>query len=202
VERAKIAVLASGNGSNLQAMIDAVDSGRINAEIAVVISDIGEANALRRARKAGIKAVFADPGEFRAADEFDGELMSRLERCRVKLVCLAGYMRILTPAFVRRYKGRIMNIHPALLPAFKGSKAIKDAFEYGVKVTGCTVHFVTEELDSGPVITQKTVTVCDDDTLETLTEKIHEAEHEIYPQAIEWFLEGRLKVDGRKVTRS
>lgn len=194
-----IAVFASGRGTNLQAIIDAVKAAKIKATISCVIGDRKDAFALERARKAGIEAIYIRPKDFSSREEFDKEAIKHLEGHNVELVVLAGFMRLLSDYFVARYKNRIMNIHPALLPSFKGTEGIKDAWGYGVKVTGPTVHFVTEELDAGPIIIQKPVAIEEDDTPETLEEKIHKAEHEIYPEAIRLFVEGKLKVEDRKV---
>ncbi len=194
-----IAVLCSGNGSNLQAIIDKADSGGINAKIAVVVSDNKDAFALNRAKKAGIETLALDPKDFSSREDFDGEIIKNLRKRKVELVVLAGYMRLLSDSFIKKYKNRVMNIHPSLLPSFKGTHGIKDALEYGAKVTGPTVHFVDEKLDHGPIILQKTVEVRDDDTEESLLERVHNEEHKIYPEAIKLFVEGRLKINGRRV---
>jgi phosphoribosylglycinamide formyltransferase-1 len=194
-----IAVLVSGSGTNLEAIIDAVKSGYIKAKIAIVVSDNKEAYALERAKKAGIETLFLDPRAFKSKEDFDKEIIKNLEKRKVELVCLAGYMRVLTPYFVKEYKNRIVNIHPALLPSFKGVNGVKDALDYGVKITGPTVHFVTEKVDSGPIIAQSTVLVKDDDTEDSLRERIHKEEHKIYTKAIKDFVEDKLKVVGRRV---
>jgi phosphoribosylglycinamide formyltransferase-1 len=194
-----IAVFVSGSGTNLQAIIDAVNSGYINAKIAIVISDKGDAYALERAKKAGIETLFMDPKIFKSKEDYDKAIIKYLKDQNVELICLAGYMRVLTPHFVRVFKDRIMNIHPALLPSFKGVNGVKDALDYGVKVTGPTVHFVTEEVDAGPIIMQSAIGVKDDDTEDSLREKVHEEEHRIYPRAIKDFVEGKLEVRGRRV---
>jgi phosphoribosylglycinamide formyltransferase-1 len=165
-----IAIFVSGSGTNLQAIIDAVKSGYIKAKIALVVSDNKQAYALERAKKAGIQTLCLDPKASDSKLNFDKELIKNLKKQNVELVILAGYMRVLTPYFVKEYKDRIMNIHPALLPSFKGLNGIKDALDYGVKVTGPTVHFVTEEVDSGPIIAQAVVEVEDDATEDTLRE--------------------------------
>ncbi len=193
----KIAVLCSGNGTNLQAIIDGVKSGEIPAEIALVVSDNKGAFALKRARDAGIETFVLDPKNFKSREDFDKEVLKALKKKDVKLVVLAGFMRLLSPYFIREYKNRILNIHPALLPSFKGTHGVRDAVEYGVKVSGVTVHFVDEKLDHGPIILQKAVEVKEDDTEETLWERIHEEEHKLYPEAIKLFAEGRLKIEGR-----
>ena len=194
-----IAVLCSGNGTNLQAIIDSVKSGYIPAPVKLVVSDKKKAFALVRAKSANIKTIVLDPKDYKTREAFDKELLGHLKEEKISLVVLAGYMRLLSRTFVKEYRNRIMNIHPALLPSFKGTHGVRDALEYGVKLTGPTVHFVDEELDSGPVILQKAVEVKDDDTEETLLERVHAEEHKIYPQAIKLFVEGRLKVEGRKV---
>jgi phosphoribosylglycinamide formyltransferase-1 len=194
-----IAVLCSGNGSNLQAIIDSVKKGRIRAKIALVASDNKDAFALTRAKKALIETLVLDPRLFKSRDDFDKELTANLKKRDVGLVVLAGFMRLMSPYFIKEYKLRIMNIHPALLPSFKGTHGIRDALAYGVKVTGPTVHFVDEELDHGPIILQRAVEVRDDDTETTLLERVHREEHKIYPEAIKLFAEGRLKVEGRTV---
>lgn len=197
-----IAVLVSGRGTNLQAIINAVKSGYIKAKIALVVSDNKQAYALARAKKAAIETLFLDPKAFNSKEDFDREIIKNLKKQSVGLVCLAGYMRVLSPYFVREYKDKIINIHPALLPSFKGVNGVKDALGYGVKITGPTVHFVTDKVDSGPIIAQAAVKVRDDDTEETLRERIHKEEHKIYPNAIKNFIEGKLKIIGRKVVGS
>ena len=194
-----IAVLVSGNGTNLQAIIDAVKSGYIKAKIALVLSDNKQAHALERAKKAGIEAFFVDPKAYKSKEDFDKEIIKNLKERGVELVVLAGYMRLLTPNFVRKYKDRIMNVHPALLPSFKGLNGVKDALDQGVRVTGPTVHFVTEKVDSGPIIAQAAVEVEGSDTEDTLREKVHKEEHRIYPEAIKDFVEGKLRIKGKKV---
>ncbi len=194
-----IAVFASGRGTNLQAIIDAVNRGEIKAVISLVISDRSDAKALDRAKKAGIETAYINPRDFSSREEFDKQAINYLEKNNVGLIVLAGFMRFLSPYFVNRYRNRIMNIHPALLPAFKGTSGIKDAWNYGVKITGPTVHFINEDLDAGPIILQKPVMIDQTDTLKSLEEKIHRAEHQIYPEAVKLFVEGRLSVEGRMV---
>jgi phosphoribosylglycinamide formyltransferase-1 len=193
-----IGVLISGRGSNLQAIIDACARGDITGRIAVVISNKPDAYGLERARKAGIEAMVI-PSKGRERTDFERELSEALESRCVELVCLAGFMRVLSPYFVRRFKHRIMNIHPALLPSFPGEDAQGQAFSYGVKVAGCTVHFVDEGVDTGQVIVQTPVEVREDDTADTLSARILEQEHRAYPRAIQLFAEGRLQINGRKV---
>ena len=193
----KLAVLCSGRGTDLQSIIDAIKSGDLNAEISVVLTDKPNVKALERAEKAGIKNICVDRKKFDNRADFEAELLKNLEG--VDLVVLAGFMRILSPNFVRRYEGRLMNIHPSLLPSFPGAHAHRDALNYGVKVSGCTVHFVDEGTDSGPIILQAAVEVREDDTEESLSARILEQEHIIYPQAIKLFVEGKLKIVGRQV---
>ncbi|WP_303815543.1 phosphoribosylglycinamide formyltransferase [Selenomonas ruminantium] len=195
----KLGVLCSGRGTDLQSIIDAIDAGQVPAEIAIVLTD-KEAYALERARKAGIEAVCVDRKQFAGREPFEKALIEKLEAAGVTLVVLAGFMRILTPYFVGHFAGRIMNIHPALLPSFPGAHAHRDVLAYGVKVSGCTVHFVDEGTDSGPIIMQAAVPVLDDDTEETLGARVLKEEHRIYPECIRLYCEGKLKVEGRKVT--
>ncbi|MEA3328628.1 MAG: phosphoribosylglycinamide formyltransferase [Candidatus Omnitrophota bacterium] len=194
-----IAVFASGRGTNLQAIIDVAKADEIKADLSLVISDRKDSGALEKARSAGIEAVYINPQDFSSREDFDKETITYLEKYKIELVVLAGFMRIVSPYFIGKYRNRIMNVHPALLPSFIGTRGIKDAWDYGVKVTGPTVHFVTEDLDSGPIILQKPVIIEDEDTIKTLEEKIHKAEHEIYPRAVKLFIENRLKVEGRRV---
>lgn len=194
-----LGVLCSGRGTDLQSIIDAIGRGEISAEIAIVLTDTPDAYALTRAEKAGIKAVCIDRKKFDGRQPFEEALVKALDEAGVTLVVLAGFMRILTPYFVRHFAGRIMNIHPALLPSFPGAHAHRDVLAYGVKVSGCTVHFVDEGTDSGPIILQAAVPVLDDDTEETLGARVLEQEHIIYPKAIQLYCEGKLEVDGRHV---
>ena len=194
-----IAVLCSGGGTNLQVIIDKVASGYIPANIAIVISDKADAFALERAKKAGIDTLVLDKKDFKSTEDFDKKIIEGLNKKNVGLVVLAGFMRLLGPRFIEEYRNRIINVHPALLPSFKGTRGIKDAFEHGVKVTGVTVHFVDEKLDNGPVIAQVPVEIKEGDTEEVLLERIHKEEHRILPEAIKFFVEGNLKIEGRKV---
>jgi len=195
----RIAVLVSGRGSNLQAIIDSIENGYLHAQISIVISDISDAYALVRAKTHGINAVHIDPKSFDSKESYETEILRVLDSHNVQLVLLAGYMKILGKPLLNAYKNRIVNIHPALLPAFPGLHAQEQAFKHGVKVAGCTVHFVDEELDGGPIILQKCVEVKEDDTAQTLSERILEQEHKIYPEAIKLFAENKLRIDGRKV---
>lgn len=195
----RLGVLASGRGSNLQAIIDASEVGKIDATVAIVISDVAEAYALERARKHGIEAAFVDLRVHNTSEGFDAAMIDLLRKREVELVCLAGFMRLLSPHFVREYRNRMMNIHPALLPAFPGLHAQRKALQYGAKFSGCSVHFVDEGVDTGPIITQAVVPVLDDDTDESLSARILTYEHKIYPRAIQLFAEGRLEIRGRRV---
>jgi len=195
----RIAVFASGFGSNLQALIDFSKNDDLNGEIVLVFSNKSSAYALQRARDNGIKAVFLDPVQFKTRGELDERIAGILEEEKIDLVVLAGYMMLIGQNIVKKFKNRIINIHPALLPSFKGTHGIKDAFDYGVKVTGVTVHFVDEGLDSGPIILQQAVEVSESDTAEVLEEKIHTAEHKLYPLAVKYFCADRIKIIGRKV---
>ena len=195
----RIGVLASGRGSNLQAIIDAIEAGKLDCRLAVVVSDRPEAQALERARKHGTEAVFMAPKGYPNRDAFDQAVLAILAEHQVELVCLAGYMRVLSPMFVRALPGQIMNIHPALLPSFPGLHAQRQALQYGVKLSGATVHFVNEGVDTGPIICQVAVPVREDDTEETLAARILEQEHQLYPRAIRLYAEGRLSIIGRRV---
>lgn len=195
----RIAVLASGRGSNLQAIIDGVENGLIPAEIAVVVSDNPQAKALRIAESHGIENAVFPREDYPNKESFNLALVDFLKKKEVDLVCLAGYMRIVGPAFVRVFPNRIINIHPSLLPSFPGLDGQKQALEYGVKVSGCTVHFVDEGMDTGPIIAQRTVPVYEDDTEESLSLRILEQEHQLYPLVIRHIALGNVRIDGRKV---
>ena len=194
-----IGVLVSGSGTNLLAIIEAVNTGKIDGLIRIVISDKYDAFALRRARFYNIKTNSINPEGFDSREGYDKEIVSILKEKEIELVVLAGYMKRLSPYFINAYKNKIMNIHPALLPSFPGLHVQKKAIDYGVKVSGCTVHFVDEGLDSGPIILQKAVKVKEDDTEETLTKRILKEEHKLYFHAIQLFAQGRLTINGRKV---
>jgi phosphoribosylglycinamide formyltransferase-1 len=193
-----IGVLVSGRGSNLQALIDASKRGELGGAIGVVFSNVETAPGLERARRAGIPVAFRDH-RGRTREAFDAEVVSILHAHGVELVCLAGYMRLLSPVFLRAFPGRILNVHPALLPAFPGKGAQRQALEHGVKVSGATLHLVNEDLDAGPILAQEAVAVLEGDTEETLAARILEAEHRIYPRAVRAMLEGRVSVSGRRV---
>jgi phosphoribosylglycinamide formyltransferase-1 len=198
-----IGVLASGRGSNLQAIIEAVETGTLQARIALVISNKRDAQALERARRHGIPDVFLDSKLYvhqpDSREAYDRAILDALRKHEVELVLLAGYMKIVTPVLIQAYPDRIMNIHPSLLPAFPGLDVQRKALEWGVKIAGCTVHFVTEGVDEGPIIIQAAVPVFNDDTAETLSARILAEEHKIYPRAVQLYAEGLLQVDGRRV---
>ena len=194
-----IGVLISGRGSNLQAIIDAIAGGRLNARIGVVISNRADAYGLERAGRAGIETIVMPHKLFGDRADYDRALASELEARGVELVCLAGFMRLLGPAFIDRFPNAVLNIHPSLLPAFPGLDAQRQAFEHGVKVSGVTVHFVTPDLDGGPIIRQEAVPVLDDDTAESLASRILEVEHRVYPDAVQLVLERNWSLDGRRV---
>ena len=196
----KIAVFVSGNGSNLQALIDAEEKdGLSGGKLTLVVSDNPEAFALKRAEEAGIKTFVLKAKGFASREEYDKRILDELKAAEIDLVVLAGFMRVLSPVFIEEYRTRILNIHPALLPSFKGTCGIKDAFDYGVKITGVTVHLVEEDLDTGPVVLQESVRVEQYDTMESLEEKIHREEHKLYPLAVSLFAGGKVKMNGRKV---
>lgn len=199
----RIGVLASGRGSNLQAIIDAREAGMLRAEIAVVLSNKQDAQALERARQHDIIDVFLDPKPFAGQPDsrqaYDRQVLEILRKHDVELVALAGYMRIVTPVLLAAYPYRMMNIHPSLLPAFPGLDAQRQTLDWGAKVSGCTVHFVTEGVDEGPIILQATVPVQEDDTPETLSLRILAEEHRIYPRALQLYADGRLRIEGRRV---
>ena len=199
MNKVKIGVLVSGSGSNLQSIIDQIEQGRLQAEIKVVISNNPKAYALERAARRHLAVQVVSQLDFQKREDFDRQMTAALQACDVELVVLAGFMRVLTPLFLGSFPGRIMNIHPALLPAFPGLHVQQQALDYGVKFTGCTVHFVDEGVDTGPIIIQAVVPVFDDDTADTLAARILREEHRIYPQAIQLYAEGRLVVRGRKV---
>jgi phosphoribosylglycinamide formyltransferase-1 len=197
MEIPRIGILISGRGSNMSALIDATRDGRLPAEIAVVVSNVGSAAGLANASDRGVETlVISHKG--RPRDEHDAEIAAELRQRDVRLVCLAGYMRLVSPRLVHSYPNRILNIHPSLLPAFPGLDAQRQALEYGVKTTGCTVHIVDEELDHGPIIMQRAVEVLDDDTVETLSARILAQEHLIYPLAAAMVLSPGFRVEGRR----
>lgn len=195
-----IGILLSGRGSNFEAIADSIKSGKLRAEIAIVISNRADAPGLESARRRGLNAQLI-PSKGRVREEHDAEVVAALKQAGVDLICLAGYMRLLSPEFVRAFPNRIINIHPSLLPAFPGMDAQKQALEYGVKVTGCTVHFVDEHLDHGPIILQQTVPVLESDDVHTLSARILEQEHAAYSEAIALVLSGEVEVRERRVVR-
>lgn len=198
----RIGVLGSGQGSNFVALAQASANGEIPAEVVLVISDVPEAGILARARERNIPARFIPPGRFRTRLEEEPEraYVAALREAQVDLVALAGFMRVLKDEFLAAFAGRMVNIHPSLLPSFPGLEAWKQALDHGVKVTGCTVHFVDSGVDSGPIIGQQTVPVLDDDTPESLHQRIHVAEHELYPRCVAAIASGQIQVSGRRVT--
>ena len=193
--------MISGRGSNLQAVIDAVAAGRLDATIAVVISNKADAGGLERARRAGIETLHIDHRRYSSREAFDMAVVAELRSRDVSLVCLAGFMRLLSAAFVEAFPNRILNIHPSLLPSFPGLDGQRQAWEYGVKVSGATVHIVTPELDAGPIVRQAVVPVHDDDTPAELAARILKEEHRIYPEAIAAMLAGGWRIEGRRFIR-
>jgi phosphoribosylglycinamide formyltransferase-1 len=194
-----IGVLISGSGTNLQAIIDAIEAGKLDAKIEVVLSNKADAYGLVRARNHGIAVEVLNHRNFSSREDYDQAVIAVLQARGVQLVVLAGFMRLLSPGFIKTYSNRVMNIHPALLPSFPGLNVQQRAVDHGVRFSGCTVHFVNEECDEGPIIIQAVVPVFAVDTGETLAARILEQEHRIYPRAIQLYAEGRLKVVGRKV---
>lgn len=199
VTQRNIAVLISGRGSNLQAIIDATRDGHLDARIALVVSNRADADGLTRAQEAGIATLVRDHKAYATRDAYEAVLVEDLKARDVRLVCLAGFMRLLGATFVDAFQYRILNIHPALLPAFAGLHAQRQALEHGVKVSGATVHFVDTNLDAGPIVLQAAVPVLDTDTEDTLSARILEQEHRIYPEAIQRILDGRWTIEGRRV---
>ena len=197
----RLGILISGRGSNLRAIIDAIAEGRLDATIALVVSNRADAAGLDRAREAGIETLYINHKDYDSREDFDRAVVAALKKREVSLVCLAGFMRLLSAEFVKAYPNAVLNIHPALLPAFPGLDAQHQAWEHGVKVSGATVHIVTPELDAGPIVLQATVPVRDDDAPEALAERILVEEHRIYPAAIAIMLDGRWRVDGRRFVR-
>ena len=195
----RVGVLASGSGSNLQAILDGCAAGTIPARVAVVVCNVPGARALERARAAGVPAVLVPHGEFPSRESYDRELIRVLQGQGVELVCLAGFMRLITPPLLRAFENKVLNIHPSLLPSFPGLHAVRQALAAGVRVAGCTVHVVDEGTDSGPIVIQAAVPVLDGDTEETLAARILVQEHRCYPRAISLWAEGRVHVEGRRV---
>jgi len=193
-----LAVFCSGEGTNLQAILDACRAGRLRARVALVVSDRPGARALRRAARAGVEARCVDSAQHPTRAAYERALIRLCEARAIRLVCLAGFMRVLSPIFVRRYRHRILNVHPALLPAFRGAHAIRDALAWGAKVTGVTVHVVDEQVDQGPIVLQEAVPVGPTDTEASLLSRVHRVEHRLYPRAIALMLSGRVAVRGRR----
>lgn len=194
-----LVILISGRGTNLKAIIEAIQAGKIKANISLVLSNKKDAQGLKIAQSYGIKTKFVDPSFFETRRDYDIYISELIKRESPDLIVLAGYMRILSDEFIDSFEGKIVNIHPSLLPAFQGKNAQRQAFEFGSLITGCSVHFVDKELDNGPVIIQAAVATFPSDTEQTIKERILTYEHKIYPQAIKWIVEGRVKLDGRKV---
>lgn len=195
----KIAVFASGQGSNFQALADAVHAGRLDVTIELLVCDKPQAPVVGRAERAGIDTWVFKPKDYPSREAYETEILAELERRGIELIVLAGYMRIITPVLVEPYYGRMINIHPALLPSFPGVNGIGQALDYGVKVTGVTVHYVDGGMDSGPIIAQRVVEVADSDTEETLAPRIHAAEQALLPGVVQQIAQGKVKLDGRKV---
>jgi phosphoribosylglycinamide formyltransferase-1 len=199
VDKRRLAVFVSGRGSNMQSIIDACKDGRINGEVVVVISDKENAFALTRAKKEGISSFCLDPSRFATKQEYEEKLAQAISEYAVDYLLLAGFMRVLSPVFINAVRIPILNIHPSLLPAFTGLHAQRQALEYGVRFSGCTVHFVDQGVDTGPIILQAVVPVYPDDTEESLSQRILQEEHQLYPQAVQLLCEGRIRCEGRKV---
>ena len=197
MQKPKIGILISGRGSNMAALLDAIREGRLDAEAALVISNVESAEGLRKAEERGVETLFISH-KGRAREEHDREMEAELKRRDVSLVCLAGYMRLVSAGFIRAFEDRVLNIHPSLLPAFPGLDAQRQALEHGVKITGCTVHIVDEELDHGPIVMQRAVEVRDDDTVESLSARILDEEHRIYPEAAALMLKPGFRIEGRR----
>jgi phosphoribosylglycinamide formyltransferase 1 len=195
-----IAVFCSGNGSNFQAIADAAGRAFMRVKISLMVCDNPLALAIKRAEKTGIPCILKNRKDFPSQEALEKDIISHLKQNKTELICLAGYMKVLSPFFIKQYPGRIINVHPSLLPAFKGARAIEDAFNYGVKITGVTVHFVTEDVDAGPIILQEPVEIKSNDTLPMLEERIHAVEHRLYPLAVKLFAENKIKIQGRTVT--
>ncbi|HEU5181315.1 MAG TPA: phosphoribosylglycinamide formyltransferase [Candidatus Polarisedimenticolia bacterium] len=195
----RIGILISGRGSNMEAIVRAAESGRIGALVAVVLSNRSDAEGLRKAQEHGIETVVVDSRSDASRDEHDRRMVAALEERRVDLVCLAGYMKVLTPVFLKAFAGRILNVHPSLLPAFPGLDAQRQALEHGVRLAGATVHLVDSGVDTGPIVLQAAVPVEPEDTPASLSERILKEEHRIYPEAVRLFFEDRLRVEGRRV---
>ena len=200
-EKFKLAVLVSGRGSNLQAIIDSIEKNSLAAEISLIMSNVSDAYALQRGKKHGLESIFLDPKSFSSRDDYEKQMIELLQTKSIDLVCLAGFMRILGKKFIEAFSGKIINIHPSLLPAFPGLNVQEKALQHGVRFSGCTVHFVNEEVDGGAIISQAVVPILDADDTQSLSERILEQEHIIYPEAIRLIIEDRLELSGRRVVR-
>ena len=200
-EKFKLAVLVSGRGSNLQAIIDSIEKNNLAAEISLILSNVPDAYALQRGKKHGLESVFLNPKNFSSRDNYEKKMIELLQTKSIDLVCLAGFMRILGKNFIEAFSGKIINIHPSLLPAFPGLNVQEKALEHGAKFSGCTVHFVNEEVDSGAIILQAIVPILDEDDVKSLSDRILEQEHIIYPEAIRLIIEDNLEFYGRRVIR-
>ena len=200
-EKFKLAVLVSGNGSNLQAIIDSIENNYLAAEISLVLSNVKDAYALERGKNHGLEVVFLDPKIYPNRANYEQKIIDLLLSKSIDLICLAGFMQILGKKFIEAFPGKIINIHPSLLPAFPGLDVQKKALEHGAKFSGCTVHFVNEEVDGGPIILQSVVPIHDEDDIESLSKRILEQEHIIYPEAIRLIMDGNIEISGRRVLR-
>ena len=200
-EKFKLAVLVSGRGSNLQAIIDSIEENNLAAEISLILSNVPDAYALQRGKKHGLESIFLDPKSFSSRDDYEKQMIELLQTKSIDLVCLAGFMRILGKKFIEAFSGKIINIHPSLLPAFPGLNVQEKALQHGVRFSGCTVHFVNEEVDGGAIISQAVVPILDADDTQSLSDRILEQEHIIYPEAIRLIIEDRLEFSGRRVVR-
>jgi len=199
VKKKNIAVLASGNGSNFQALAKAISKQKINAKIKILITDKKNSFVRKRANNLDIKETFVDPNKFKSELAFDKKIIEILKKEKIDLIILAGYMKLITPFFVKNFNNKILNIHPSLLPAFKGVGAIRRAYEYGCKITGVTIHFIDEEIDHGPIILQETIKIEKGMSEKKLEEKVHNLEHKLYPKALKLILDKKIKVRGRQV---
>ena len=200
-EKFKLAVLVSGRGSNLQAIIDSIEKNNLAAEISLILSNVPDAYALQRGKKHGLESIFLDPKSFSSRDDYEKQMIELLQTKSIDLICLAGFMRILGKKFIEAFSGKIINIHPSLLPAFPGLNVQEKALQHGVRFSGCTVHFVNEEVDGGAIISQAVVPILDADDTQSLSDRILEQEHIIYPEAIRLIIEDRLEFSGRRVVR-
>jgi len=200
-EKFKLAVLVSGRGSNLQAIIDSIEKNNLAAEISLILSNVPDSYALQRGKKHGLESIFLDPKSFSSRDDYEKQMIELLQTKSIDLVCLAGFMRILGKKFIEAFSGKIINIHPSLLPAFPGLNVQEKALQHGVRFSGCTVHFVNEEVDGGAIISQAVVPILDADDTQSLSDRILEQEHIIYPEAIRLVIEDRLEFSGRRVVR-